>query len=205
MNALWYLGRAGGAVSLVLLSVVVALGVATRSGRPMPGLPRFAVAAVHRSASLLALVFVTVHVLTLLIDPYAQLGLLALVVPFTAAAHPFWYGLGALALDLLAALLVTSLLRGRLPQRAWRGIHWLAYACWPVALLHGIGSGTDAGKGWMIALFATCAAGVVAALVWRSSARFAEIPPPPPPGPVPQPPLWQGRSQRASRSGRGSR
>lgn len=198
VNALWYLGRASGAVALVLLSVVVALGVATRSGRPLPGLPRFAVAAVHRSASLLAVVFVAVHVLTLLLDPYAQLDLLALVVPFTAASHPFWYGLGALALDLLVALVVTSVLRAHLPQRVWRGIHWLAYACWLVALLHGIGSGSDADKGWMLGLFAGCVAGVIAALVWRTSARFAEMAPAPPPGLAPVPPLGRGVSNRGA-------
>jgi methionine sulfoxide reductase heme-binding subunit len=130
-------------VALVLLSLVVALGIATRSGRPLPGLPRFAVTAVHRSASLLAVVFVAVHVLTLLFDPYAQLDLISLLVPFTAGAQPFWYGLGAVALDLILALVATSLLRGRLGPRVWRGIHWSAYAAWPIALAHGLGSGSE--------------------------------------------------------------
>lgn len=178
-DALWYVGRGSGAVSLVLLSLVVALGIATRSGRPLPGLPRFAVAALHRSASLLALVFVAVHVLTLLLDPYAQLRLLALVVPFTAQAHPFWYGLGALALDLLLALVGTSLLRARVPQRVWSGLHRLAYACWPVAVVHAAGSGTDVASGWMLGLLVACIVGVLAAVGWRTSERFTEIAPAP--------------------------
>ena len=181
--ALWYLGRGSGVVSLVLLTLVVALGIATRSGRPLPGLPRFAVTAVHRSASLLAVAFLVVHIVTLLFDPYAQLDLLSLVVPFTAAAQPFWYGLGALALDLILALVVTSLLRARIGPRVWRAIHWAAYASWPVALGHGLGSGTDAGTGWLLAIIAGCVAAVLGALGWRLSPRFAEVPEPRP-GPV---------------------
>jgi methionine sulfoxide reductase heme-binding subunit len=182
-DALWYLGRGTGVVSLGLLTVVVALGIATRSGRPLLGLPRFAVTAVHRSASLLAVLFLGVHVGTLLFDPYAQLDLLALVVPFTAGAEPFWYGLGALALDLVLALVVTSLLRHRVGPRVWRGIHWAAYAAWPIALAHGLGSGTDAATGWMLTITGACVAAVLAALAWR--VRLAEEPPPVAVAPVP--------------------
>lgn len=173
-DALWYLGRGSGVVSLVLLTVVVVLGIAGRSGRTVGGLPRFAVAAVHRAASLLSVVFLAVHVLTLLADPYAQLDLLALVVPFTAEAQPFWYGLGAVALDLIAALVVTSLLRHRIPPRVWKGLHLAAYLAWPVALAHGLGSGTDAGSAWMLALSGICITAVACPLAWRLSARFAE-------------------------------
>ena len=186
-DALWYLGRGTGVVSLVLLTLVVGLGIATRSGRPLPGLPRFAVTALHRNASLLAVVFVVVHALTLLFDPYAQLDVLALVVPFTAAAQPFWYGLGALALDLLLALVVTSLLRGRIGPRVWRAIHWAAYAAWPIALAHGLGSGTDAGTGWMLTITGICVAAVLGAVGWRLSERFAEVPAPRPVPAVPAP------------------
>lgn len=175
-SALWYLGRSTGVVSLVLLTLVVALGIATRSGRPLPGLPRFAVTAVHRSASLVAVVFLAVHVLTLLLDPYAGLSLVSLVVPFTAAAQPFWYGLGAVALDLVLALVATSLLRQRIGPRVWRGIHWAAYASWPVALAHGLGSGSDAATGWMLTITGVCVAAVLAAVAWRVSERFAEVP-----------------------------
>ena len=186
--ALWYLGRGTGVVSLVLLTLVVALGIATRSGRPLPGLPRFAVTGVHRSASLVAVVFLAVHVVTLLLDPYAGLSLVSLVVPFTAAAQPFWYGLGAVALDLVLALVVTSLLRGRIGLRVWRGIHGAAYAAWPVALAHGLGSGSDAATGWMLTITGVCVAAVLAAVAWRVSERFAEVPDLAP-VPVVRPPL----------------
>ena len=179
-DALWYLGRGTGVVSLVLLTLVVALGIATRSGRPLPGLPRFAVTAVHRSGSLLAVVFVAVHVLTLLFDPYAQLNLVSLIVPFTAGAQPLWYGLGAVALDLILALIGTSLLRRHLGLRVWRGVHWTAYASWPIALAHSVGSGSDAGTGWMLTLTGVCLAAVLGAVGWRLSERFNQVPEPRP-------------------------
>jgi methionine sulfoxide reductase heme-binding subunit len=171
-DALWYLGRGTGVVSLALLTLVVVLGISTRSGRPLPGLPRFAVAALHRSASLLAVVFLAVHVGALLLDPYAQLKLVDLVLPFVGTYRPLWLGLGTLGLDLIGALVVTSLLRHRLGRRSWKAVHWLAYACWPVALLHGLGTGTDAGSLWLRATAAVCSAAVLAAVVWRASDGF---------------------------------
>jgi methionine sulfoxide reductase heme-binding subunit len=171
-NALWYLGRGSGVVSLVLLTVVVTLGIATRSGRRLPGLPAFAVAAVHRSASLLAVGFLGVHVGTLLFDPYAQLKLVDLVVPFLGSYRPVWLGLGTLGLDLIAALVATSLLRGRIGLRTWRAVHWAAYLCWPIAFAHALGTGTDAGRTWMWAIAGSCLATVLGAVGWRVSAGF---------------------------------
>lgn len=167
VDALRYLGRGTGLVTLVLLTVVVALGVAARSGRPAFGLPRFAVTAVHRSASLLALVLLAVHVGTMLVDPYAQLHLVDLVLPFAAEYRPFWLGLGTLASDLLVALVVTSLLRHRIGVRAWRLLHGAAYVAWPVAVEHGLGTGTDAGRPWLLATTAASVAAVLAAVAWR--------------------------------------
>jgi sulfoxide reductase heme-binding subunit YedZ len=173
-TALWYLGRASGVVSLVLLTIVVALGIVTRSGRPLPGLPRFAVTAVHRSASLLSLVFLGVHIVTLTLDPQSQLRWIDAVIPFTGRYRPLWVGLGALSFDLIVALIVTSLLRHRIGRRTWRGIHWAAYALWPFALLHTVGTGTDMTHGW---LMWTVIGSVVAGLAlvgWRLSETFLD-------------------------------
>jgi sulfoxide reductase heme-binding subunit YedZ len=166
-DALWYLGRGAGLMSLVLLTVTVALGVASRSGQPLAGLPRFAVSAVHRNAALLSVSLLAVHVLTLLFDPYAQLKVVDLVVPFLGAYQPVWLGLGTLALDAVLAIVVTSLLRARLGVRAWRAVHWLAYAAWPFAFLHSLWVGTDASEPWLLATAVTCAAVIAAGVVWR--------------------------------------
>ena len=168
-DALWYLARGTGVTSLVLLTVVVALGIANRSGRPALGLPRFGVALVHRDASLLAVGFVLVHVISLFFDVYARLELVDLVVPFGAAYRPMWTGLGTLAVDLLIALVATSLLRHRLGLRAWRVTHWLAYACWPFAFAHALGTGSDAGTWWLRTVAGACLAAIVVAIVRRLS------------------------------------
>jgi len=173
-KALWYLGRSSGVVSLVLLTLVVALGIATRSGRLLPGLPRFAVSAVHRSASLLAVVFLTVHVVTLTLDPQSQLRWLDAVLPFGSRPKPLWIGLGAASLDLIVALVVTSLLRQRIGHRVWRVIHWAAYALWPFAVLHTVGTGTDVHRVWMLGVVALCTLTVAGLISWRLSTRFLD-------------------------------
>jgi len=173
-DALWYVGRGTGVASLLLLTVVVALGIATRSGRAIFGLPRFAVAAVHRSASLTAVVFLLVHVGSLYFDPYAQLHLVDFLVPFVGAHRPLWLGLGTVGLDLIAALVVTSLLRHRIGLRTWRAVHWLAYLSWPVALSHALGNGTDNGTWWLRGLAGACTVAVLGAVGWRLSERFQE-------------------------------
>ena len=175
-DALWYFARGSGVVSLVLLTVVVALGIGARSGRTAFGLPRFAVNLLHRNAALLAVTFLAGHVIALLFDSYAKLRIVDIFVPFIGNYRPAWQGLGTVALDLVAAIVVTSLLRQRLGARAWRAVHWLAYLCWPVALLHGLGNGSDRSTWWLWAITMTCAAAVAAAGVWRLSTGFARDP-----------------------------
>jgi sulfoxide reductase heme-binding subunit YedZ len=167
MTADWYLMRGTGVVSLLFLTVVVALGVATSTRVRPRGQPLYVTTTVHRNAALLAVVFLGVHVVSAVVDPDAAVQLTAVVVPFTAHWAPLWVGLGALALDLVAALVVTSLVRKRLPYALWRRIHWAAYAAWPLALAHGLGAGTDRGTEWLRVVDALCVGLVGAALAWR--------------------------------------
>ncbi|MDG4766728.1 ferric reductase-like transmembrane domain-containing protein [Solwaraspora sp. WMMD406] len=163
----WFVARGTGVMALILLSVVVVLGVGSRSGRPVFGLPRFAVSLVHRNAALLAIGLLTVHIVTLLFDPYAKLRVFDLFVPFGAEYRPIYLGLGTIASDVMLVLVVTSLLRRRIGVRLWRTIHWLAYASWPAAFGHAVGTGTDSGESWMWAVSAACLLAVLGALVWR--------------------------------------
>lgn len=169
-SALWYATRGAGAMTLVLLTVSVVLGIGeVRRWQPV-GAPRFAVAALHRTISLLALVLLAVHVVTTLLDPFPPIGIVNAGVPFATDYRPLWIGLGTLASDVLVALVLTSLVRRRLGYRAWRGLHWLAYGCWPVAVLHGLGSGSDTKATWMLALTLACIGAVVVALANRLAA-----------------------------------
>ena len=173
-SALWYLGRGTGVVSLLLLTLVVVLGIVTRSGRSVLGLPRFGLVALHRSASLMAVTTLAIHVISMIADPYAQIRLIDAVLPFRAGYRPLWIGLGTLSLDLMVALVVTSLLRQRLGPRLWKAIHWSAYALFPFAVMHAAGSGSDVGFTWMRAVLIGCSVAVVAAIGWRTSETFAE-------------------------------
>jgi methionine sulfoxide reductase heme-binding subunit len=166
-TALWYASRATGIVCLVLLTAVMVLGImVNRQGR-LPGLPRFAVTGLHRNLSLLAVGFLAVHIVTAIADPFVTIGLAATVIPFASPYRPLWIGLGAVSIDLMIALIVTSLARARIGRRLWRGVHWLAYAAWPVALVHSIGSSGDLQSGPLLALAAGCTLAVAGATGWR--------------------------------------
>jgi hypothetical protein len=162
-TALWYLSRGTGVVSLLLLTAVLVLGVAGS----LRARPRVLLAGLHRNLPLLAIAFVTAHVLTTVADGYAPIGVKDAILPFLSPYRPVWLGLGTVAFDLLLALVATSLLRARIGLRGWRAVHWLAYLSWPVALMHGLGSGTDGKSSWLLLLTAVCALAVAVAVVLR--------------------------------------
>jgi methionine sulfoxide reductase heme-binding subunit len=166
-SPLWYTTRATGVVALILLTATVALGVAGIGRLESRAMPRLVSAGLHRNLSLLAVAFVATHVLTSVLDPFAGIGFISAVIPFTSPYRPLWISLGAIAFDMLVAVVISSLLRAHLSYRAWRGVHWLAYACWPVALWHGLGAGTDSRLSWLLLLDAVCVAVVVGAVFWR--------------------------------------
>ena len=164
---LWYATRGTGIVALLLLTAIVVLGILGPIGLRTERLPRVLVGGLHRNLSLFAIVFVAAHVVTAVADRFAPIGLKDGLVPFLSPYRPLWLGLGTVAFDLLLALVVTSLMRVRLGVRLWRGVHWLAYASWPIALLHAFGTGSDARFTWMASIGFASAAVVALALVVR--------------------------------------
>jgi predicted ferric reductase len=170
---LWYVTRATGLVTLLLLTMSVLLGLLVAGRFRSERWPRFLTQGLHSNVSLLVLVFLTLHVATTVLDSYTSISLAAAFVPFASSYKAAWLSLGAVALDLLVALVITSLLRDRMGYRAWRRLHWLAYACWPVAVAHGLGIGTDRSATWVIALTMGCVVSVAAAATWRVAASVA--------------------------------
>lgn len=168
-KAVWYLTRGSGVVSLLVLTAALVLGITTATRWANERWPRFVVEGLHKNVSLLSLVFLGVHIVTAVADGYVPIRWLDVVVPFGSAYQPLWLGLGAVAVDLLVAVTLTSLLRVRIGHRVWRAVHWLAYACWPVAVLHGVGIGSDNAQPWMLMLDAVAGASVAAAVWWRLS------------------------------------
>jgi DMSO/TMAO reductase YedYZ heme-binding membrane subunit len=164
----WYMTRSTGVVSLVLLTLTMVLGVIDVTRWSTPSWPRFVLDSLHRNVSMLVLVFLGLHILTAVLDSFAPISLLDAVVPFVGSYRPLWLGLGAVAFDLLLALAITSSMRQRFGHRAWRVTHWLAYVCWPIALLHGLGTGSDVKSAWSLAFTGVCVLAVAVAVCARA-------------------------------------
>ena len=166
-RALWYLSRGTGMIALMLLTLALVLGVTSMTTARWTTMPRYVVAGLHRNVSLLLVAFVGVHVSTSVLDSYAGVRLIDAVLPFVSSYRPVWVGLGAIAFDLLLAVVITSLVRVHLGLRTWRAVHWAVYAIWPVTVIHAFGTGSDVRSG-MLPVVASVATGlVVAAAGWR--------------------------------------
>jgi sulfoxide reductase heme-binding subunit YedZ len=191
-TAFWYASRATGVICLVLFSLVAILGIlVNRQGR-LPGLPRFAVTGLHRNLSMLSVVFLVVHIVTAVADGYAQIPWLSTVVPFTSGYERFWLGLGTVAVNLIAAIIVTSLLRNRLSPTVWRVVHWLSYAAYPMTVAHGLGAAKDLRSGWLLALTVATLLAVATTLCYRVNGALAA---------VQRPQRVQAQLARAARTG----
>lgn len=165
-HLLWYLSRATGILSIVLLTAVLVLGMMISGRRRPEGDSATVVMAMHRWLSLGMVAFLLTHIATAIAETYVSIDLISAVVPFTSAYRTFWVGLGTLAFDILVAVTVTSYYRDRLSPRAWRAIHLLSYFLWPIAVIHGFVLGT-ANEPLLRAITGLC--GVVGAAVigWR--------------------------------------
>ncbi len=169
----WFLTRGAGAIALVLFSATMVLGILDVKRISSERWPRFVIDRMHRNVSLLALALLLIHIVTTIADGFAPIAIKDAVIPFGSAYRPLWLGLGALALDLLLAVTITSIVRARLGYRAWRAVHWAAYACWPLAVVHGIGTGSDGARLWMLALTVACVGAVLGAAAWRTTTATA--------------------------------
>ena len=164
---LWYTTRGAGAVTLVLLSGSVVLGILSALRVQSAAWPRFLTTGLHRNLALMTLVFLALHIVTAVVDPFTHLGWLTAVVPFSSYYRILWLGLGTIAFELLLAVVATSLVRGFIGHAVWRWVHWLTYASWPLGVVHGLGTGTDAWSAWFLVLTVICVGAVLIALGYR--------------------------------------
>ena len=172
-QALWFISRATGVVSIVLLTVVVCVGIVTAGRRRPHGQSATVVMGLHRWLSLGMLVFLAVHISSAIADGYVSIGWLSVLLPFTSAYQPLLVGFGTLAIDLLVVVMITSYLRHRIPERRWRLVHWLSYAMWLVALVHGFMMGTsDQPLLRMTSVACLAVGGVFTA--WRVATTYAD-------------------------------
>jgi predicted ferric reductase len=167
---IWYMARAGGIVAYLLLTFTVCIGMGLAGRARVPGFPRFAVNELHRFAGILTGTFIAIHVGSILLDGYVHFTVPQVLVPFASSYRNVAVALGIVAAELLVALAVTNRLRRVLPRRIWRGAHYLNFAVWALATVHGITAGTDNATTWMLAIYATAIATVGGVACWR----FAE-------------------------------
>jgi methionine sulfoxide reductase heme-binding subunit len=162
--AVWYFARSAGIVAYLLLSGSVVVGL-LMSGRVSLSWPRFAVEELHRFLAILTGVFIVLHGGSLLLDRVVPISLGQMLVPFTSPYRPLAVGLGVTAAELMAAVGVTNMLRGRLARHIWRRWHYLTLVVWALASVHGVLAGSDPGEPWF--------AGIVAAAVTAVGLAFA--------------------------------
>jgi methionine sulfoxide reductase heme-binding subunit len=165
--AIWYAARASGVAAYVVLSLVVSLGLLLGGKAQNRRWPRFSVEDVHRFGGLLVGSLIGVHLGAIAADSFLPFSLTQLLVPFTSTYRPLWTGLGIAAAELLLALAITNHYRGRLPYRFWRTAHYLNFAVWTFASLHGLMAGTDRGAAWLAVLYGVSVATVLMLLLWR--------------------------------------
>jgi predicted ferric reductase len=158
----WYLARSSGFLAYLFAWGSVVWGLLMNT-RVIPTADRGTLYILHRLLGLGSLVFLSLHLYTLLLDPWAQFSVKDLFVPFAASYRPFWMSCGIAAAYLLIAIAVSSIFQQRLPKVLWRGIHYLSFLTFALGLMHGIGSGTDTRQIWAIAIYAITAT-VVAVL-----------------------------------------
>lgn len=163
---LWFVSRATGIASVVLLTMVFVLGMVTASRRPPQGIRSAVVMGLHRSLALGASAFLVLHVATAVVETYVSVDWISAIVPFTSGYQTAWVGLGTIAVDIVAAIVATSLLRHLLPERAWRAVHLLAFALWPLAIVHGVALGTS-DEPVLRGITVACAVAGLCAAGWR--------------------------------------
>ena len=175
---LWLVSRAAGVVALVLLTATVVLGTVSTAPTRSATWPRWARQALHRDLALLSIAALAVHIGAVVLDDFVDIRWYVPLVPFVSAYRPVWVGLGTVAFDLVLVVIATSLLRVRLGVRTWRAVHWLTYAAWPVAVLHYLTTGTDAGApcGVALAVLAIGAVLVAVGIRIRTAAGLARVP-----------------------------
>ena len=169
-SPLWYTTRAAGSVTIALLSLTAILGMAQTVRFKSAFWPKYLTVGLHSNVALMLLIFLGLHIATSLLDPFAKLGWKDALIPFASWYRPLWLGLGVLAAELYLAVVITSVVRKWMSYRLWKLIHWAAYACWPFALLHGMGTGTDPRRAWFLWINVACVLGFFLFLVlWRLS------------------------------------
>ena len=150
----WDVARAGGFTAYVLLTLAVIVGLALSTQIQSPGRwPRIINSELHNFLTLLSTIFLGVHVLAVILDPFTHFGLNEILVPLASHYRPEWMALGIVALYLGIAIGISTLLRKHIGYKWWRKLHVLTLAIFALATIHGIGTGSDTQTPWALGIY----------------------------------------------------
>ncbi len=157
----WIASRAFGVVALVLVAVSVGLGLAMASRLTRgPGVAA-RVKQLHEATALSSLFAIATHGLLLLGDPFLDPGVAGVALPFAMAKQPAWTGLGIIGGWLATILGLSFYARKWIGTRVWRQMHRWTLGVYILAVVHTLGSGTDAGTPWLLAILGITALPIV--------------------------------------------
>jgi hypothetical protein len=163
----WEIARVGGLVAYLLATASVVLGLLLSLGVRSQRWPRFVTNELHRFLSVLTLIFVAVHTLAVLIDPFTAFTPAELLVPLVAHYRPLWIAMGIVSGYLAIAVWASEYVRGRIGYAWWRRFHYLSFGVFVLGALHGLGTGSDTREWWALALYGATIAAVLVLVGWR--------------------------------------
>ena len=171
----WIEARASGLAAYLLVTCSVLAGLVLKSRPFGKALKPAAVTDLHRFVALLALGAIAVHGATLALDRTVSITWVGLLVPGTISYRPLWTRVGVVAAELMLVVYASFSQRKRIGVKNWRRLHWATYGIFAALTVHGVMSGTDTGRPWVLGLYLGAIGSVVTATVFR-----ALVPPPKP-------------------------
>lgn len=163
---IWLVARAAGIVAYLLLTMQVTIGlVLSHPTNQSTWKLSKALFPWHEGAWVFVLAFIAAHVLTIVVDPYAGVGIGGAIVPGLSSYRSAPVALGSMALYALLVTGLTARYTKLLPPGLWLTVHRLAIVVFVLAWLHGMLAGTDSMT--LLPMYLASGGIVLASVGWR--------------------------------------
>jgi methionine sulfoxide reductase heme-binding subunit len=149
----WYVTRAAAVSSYLVLTLVVLLGISRSLVRISGSHASWVLDEIHQFLALLVAALVSLHLLSLFLDPLIPFSLLNFALPIAEPYRPLAVDLGVLSLYGLVIVLLSSWLRRYIKHTTWRTLHYISFVVFLLVTLHGVLAGSDSGQPWMIVVY----------------------------------------------------
>lgn len=163
----WEIARVGGILAYLLASGSVLIGILLSLRVRSSRWPRFLTTELHRFVTVLALMFTAIHGVAVWIDPFTGFAAAEVLFPLASHYRPLWLAFGIVAGYLLLAVWASEYVRRWIGYAWWRRFHYVAFAVFLLATVHGLGSGSDTRQPWALGLYIACTGSVLTLTAWR--------------------------------------